>query len=250
MRGVFRNLFSVVVGGSLLLGCLGWVNYLLSKRLVGLQSAELAISDAQRDMVDVSRPLVLESGGSLTKSATLELLRDVGMYNSEIARLPNEHPLLLGLPWIQRANPYPPTLGEYNPGYTFNSGHFSYGYLGVDSRYHQLTYYYGESDTTPSLLVRKAPGDDTNDGDYYVLYIFIFSRDIFGSEPSDPYGPRSQEDIRPKLDYAAWSTYRGGGSDAREEVAFTAAMTLLETVIVGVVLARWRRRPRPQLADR
>jgi hypothetical protein len=72
-------------------------------------------------------------------------------------------------------NPYPQPFDVVR-GRDVN--YVSFGYVGIDDRYHQVTHYWGEADTTPSWLVRKVRGPRTGWGDYFVRYTIFLSRDL------------------------------------------------------------------------
>ncbi|UTW66007.1 hypothetical protein KFE94_15310 [bacterium SCSIO 12643] len=111
---------------------------------------------------------------------------------------------------IERYNPYPPIL------HLMDSEYIIYKKGG---RLRQITILTGESDATPSLLVKKARGEQTGFGDHFVTYIIY--NDLEGNS----------------YDYDAidWYSWKGGSYDGFEEL-WQFPMLLFELLlIVGYV---------------
>lgn len=233
MASPFRRLLLILIClPSLVLGLVG-INYLLIARLLHLDRSLSPVK--QRDFVPVARPLVLEMSGDM-KPAAEDLLRRMGV-SVGIDQIPREHPLLVNISWIQRSNPHPPILAEISGNY--RSSYCSFGYLGTDGRFHQVTLYGGESDTLPSFLVERVRGRSTLWGDYFVQYLFLLSRE---TKLTDQNGHLNH----PQIDAIEWASFRGGSYNGFEEIFGNAAATLLELLVVGAVgtavLARRRRK--------
>lgn len=229
----FRNLLLILVClPTLVLGLVG-INYLFIKRLLHLDRNLSPVEQA--GFVPIVQPLVLAMSSDM-KPVVGDLFFRMGV-SAGIDQIPREHPLLIRLSWIQRANPYPPLLAEISESY--QASYCSFGYLGVDRRYHQVTLYQGESDSLPTFLVGKVRGRSTLWGDYFAQYLFHLSRE---TALLDPHGRPHY----PKIDAIEWASFRGGSYDGFEEIFGNAAATLAELLLIGVasasVLARRRRR--------
>ncbi|MFL6202993.1 MAG: hypothetical protein ACJ76J_27815 [Thermoanaerobaculia bacterium] len=233
MTTPFRNFLLILIClPALMLGLVG-VNYLVIKQLLHLDRSLSPVE--QSGFIPMAKPLVLAMSTDM-KPLVGELFRRMGV-RVGIEQIPREHPLLIHLSWIQRANPYPPVLAEISESY--QSSYFSFGYLGVDRRYHQVTLYGGELDTLPTFLVKKVRGRSTLWGDYYAQYLVHLSRE---TEPLDPNG----RPYYPQIDSIEWASFRGGSYNGFEEIFGNAAATLAELLLIGVVssvvLSRRRRR--------
>ena len=235
MSKLFKNFIAVIVGLPILLAVLVGVNFYVISRLLRVDSDVLSGVKAQ--LVPVGKPLVLkvDEDGNLREAAH-EIAALLGVKGQD---LPSSHPLLVDISWVQRANPYPPLLAEISEGYRRQLGYCSFGYLGVDDRYHQVTLYVGESDTLPAFLVEKVRGRSTLWGDYFTQYLFYLSRE---TELLDPNG----RPHFPQIDAIEWASFRGGSYDGFEEIFGNAAATLAELLLIGmvgaIVLVRRRRR--------
>lgn len=231
MTKPLRNFLLVVICLPTLVSVLVGINYLLISHLLHLDR-DLSPAE-QAGFVPVAKPLVLAMSSDMRRAAEETLLRS-GI-RSGVDQIPKEHPLLIDISWIQSANPYPPLLAEIG-GY--RSSYFSFGYLGADERYHQVTLSVGETDTLPTFLVEKVRGRRTLGGDYFAQYLFHLSREM---KLIDPNGPPNQ----PQIDSIEWASFRGGSYDGSEEILGNAAATLAELLLIGVVgavvLARNRR---------
>lgn len=171
----------------------------------------------------------------------MEFLEDHELNRATLEKLPSTHDWLIDISWITRANPYPPLLAEFNEGYEKQAAYFSFGYLGRDERYHQVTVYSGEADTIPSFLVRKVRGSDTHNGDYFVSYAFLLSRTV-KVDPKWKAFPQIKWN-RPQIDDVRWNSYIGGSSDQIEELLISPLMTIAE-LLLGVPVAWWLLRRR------
>lgn len=226
--------------GVLTFGALVVANFLIARHLLGLSRSPLVgLAFAPR----VSEPLVIKSNLEVKRYA--DLLKAMGLPPEVARKLPSDHPLLADIAWAQRANPYPPLLGEFDSNYVRSSNYISFGYIGIDRRYHQITYYAGEADTTPSFLVQKVRGSSTSWGDYFVWYLFFVSKGI-EREPLviGPGGEVDQwADPQLQIDHVAWGTYEGGSYNGFEEMVFVFVALILE-FLVGVAMAPFIRRKR------
>jgi hypothetical protein len=140
---------------------------------------------------------------------------------------------------VDALNPYPPVL---KPPFSYHPYWISLGYLSDDDRYHQVTWYGGEADTTPSILVRKVPGR-SGWGDYFVRYTVVMSREITRQplSTSNKTGEVTQwrpPHLSPDLESVAWDTYVGGSYNGLEEIVYT----FLGMIVVGPILAVAMRR--------
>lgn len=205
----------------LVLGLVG-INYLLIARLLHLDRSLSPVE--QPDFVPVARPLVLEMSGDMKPGAG-DLLRRMGV-SAGIDQIPREHPLLVDISWIQRANPHPPILAEISGNY--RSSYCSFGYLGTDGRFHQVTLYGGESDTLPSFLVEKVRGRSTLWGDYFAQYLFLLSREA-------EFTGQNGRSNNPQIDAIEWASFRGGSYNGFEEIFGNAVATLVELLLLGAV---------------
>ncbi len=235
MTKSFKVFLALLLGLPILLASLVGINFYIISRLLHIDSDVL--SGAESQFVHVAKPLVLKvDENENLREAAQELVALLGVKRQP---LPSSHPLLIDILWVQRANPYPPLLAEVSEGYRQQLGYCSFGYLGVDGRYHQITLYVGESDTLPTFLVKKVRGGSTLWGDYFTQYLFLLSRE---TELIDKNGQPNQ----PEIDAIEWGSFRGGSYDGFEEIFGNAAATLAELLVIGVVgvvvFARRRRR--------
>jgi hypothetical protein len=235
MTKPFKVFLALLFGLPILLASLVGVNFFAISWLLHLDFDVL--SGAETQLVPVAKPLVLkvDEDGNLREAAQ-EMVARLGVKDQ---LLPSSHPLLVDISWVQRANPHPPLLAEVSEGYRRQLGYCSFGYLGVDERYHQVTLYVGESDTLPTFLVEKVRGRSTLWGDYFAQYLFLLSRE---TELTDQNGLPNQ----PQIDAIEWASFRGGSYDGFEEILGNIAATLAEFLLIGVVgavvLVRRRRR--------
>ncbi|HKH45958.1 MAG TPA: hypothetical protein VKM72_14950 [Thermoanaerobaculia bacterium] len=228
-----------------LLTALGCINYLTAVLLLGLRPS--ALEDVLSDVPATSTPLFLQAREEQTLRFAQKALIQAGFNQKTVEELPRSHALEVSLTWIRTANPYPPLLAEFSSNYTRQWSFVSFGYLGSDAKLHQITYYGGEADTTPSFLVSKVRGPSTEGGDYFVGYLFELSREV-GPQPQTRTREGRVTSWRPPrvmLDSVRWRTYRGGSYNAREEITFTLLATLFEVfgigLLAGVRLYRLRR---------
>ena len=237
MTKPFKIFLLVLIGLPVAGALLTALNYLLVLEVLRINKDPLA--EIARRMPTIARPLVLESSEDM-RGVARDFLLGLGLTPQTIQALPRQHSLLIDLTWIARANPYPPLLGEYNPNYGRPST-FSLGYIGREGHYHQVTYYNGEADTTPSFLVRKIRGEQTHNGDYFVSYAVLLSK---SGEPdptvTDPQSP-------PTLDVVRWGAFRGGSYDGFEEILIPPAAALVEIILMATawLFLRSRRRAGP-----
>jgi hypothetical protein len=225
MTKPFKVFLFLIVGlpaaGVLLTG----LNYLLVLQALRINKEPLAEIASQ--LPPIEKPLVLESSEGM-KSAARDFLQGLDLAPQVIEALPGQHPLLIDLEWIARINPYPPLLGEYNPNYG-RPNSFSFGYIDREGNYHQMTFYSGEADTTPSFLVKKARRGQMHNGDYFTSYAFLLSR----AAESDLVSKDSQgTESPPELEVVRWGTFRGGSYDGFEEILIPPAATLVELALL------------------
>jgi len=191
---------------------------------------------------EVREVLAFERGGHLAPETIDDFAAALGVQTSGLTSLERSHPDHIPLEAVIRLNPYPQVLRTQNYPYWL-----SLGYRSTDSRYHQVTWYGGESDTTPSLLVKKVTPRATGWGDYFVRYTVILSKET----TAQPEGLSSTGVVtrwrhpsdRPQIETLRWHAYRGGSYDGLEEVGFTFLGTLLFTPPLALfALALVRRR--------
>lgn len=200
------------------------------------------MAEIPKHMAAVASPLTLVAGGrGREETLRSRFSQIVGLRDQT---LPETADAFVDISYVAKANPNPQPLDSVS-GRSVN--HLSYGYVGKDERYHQVTYYWGESDSTPSFLVRKVRGRTTGWGDYFVQYTVYISRDLKNRpgmidsngtvvrwEPPPAY---------PDIDRIDWSTYGGGSYDGFEELGFALVGTVTEAGVAAGVLT-WRRRRR------
>jgi hypothetical protein len=209
------------------------------------------IKEASSEIPSVTKPLVLDARDHSTLLAARKAIQELGVDPAEIKRLPRKHPLLMELSWFQAANPYPPLLAEFNPAYDRQWSYFAFGYLGPGKKYHQILSYWGESATTPSFLVTKVRGEGTNEGDYFVNYVFLATKEISPTPQTiDSRGRATSWFIpAPTIDLVEWGSYEGGSYNGFEEIVFTATATFFELLVLAACTALiWRRRRRFHLS--
>jgi len=146
--------------------------------------------------------------------------------------LPSKHPLLVDIDWVMKANPYPPLLGEYTEAYPVPN-YISFGYIDLLDNYKQITYYYGEADTTPSIFMNKVRSSSTYWGDYFVKYTFYLSKQMVKKPLM--MGIIIDEKLPPKypnIDHIEWSSYAGASSNGFEEFGLALLATLLEIIFI------------------
>ena len=152
--------------------------------------------------------LVFERGGYLSPAAIDEFAAALGVATNTLTSVERSRPEYIPLETVIRLNPYPQVLRTEDDPYWL-----SVGYRSTDARYHQITWYGGESDTTPSLLVKKVTPRATGWGDYFVRYTVALSKET----PAHP----------GQIEALQWQSYRGGSYDGFEEMGFTFLGTLL-----------------------
>jgi hypothetical protein len=230
----------------LILLALGCLNYLTAVFLLGLKPSTL--EEVLSNVSPTSTPLFLEAREIRALSFAQKAIIQAGFNKRTVEELPCNHGLEIRLSWIRAANPYPPLLAEFSSNYQKQWPFVSFGYLGPDAKYHQITYYGGEADTTPSILVPKVRGPSTEGGDYFVGYLFELSREV-GPQPQTLTRDGHVTSWRPPrvmLDSVRCRTYRGGSYNAREEITFTLWATLFEVLLIGLLAGvRQFRRRRP-----
>lgn len=217
-------------------------NYVFAERyLLRLNLPRDPIADIPKHLAPIATPLVISTRTvDSQKQLPAHFLDALGLTN---AVLPKNDSRLIPIADVARVNPYPQPLAVTR-GETVD--YLSFGYLGVDQGYHQVTYYWGESDSTPSLLVRKVRGSQTGEGDYFVRYTVFLSNDLqaqpltiesrTGAALSWQAPPRW-----PRVDDIEWSSYDGGSYNGFEEMGFAAVAAPIE-FLFGVGVLRTRRR--------
>lgn len=124
---------------------------------------------------------------------------------------------------IERYNPYPPILHLFNSEYVIYK---------KDYEIRQITILSGECDATPSILLKKARGEQTGFGDYFVTYIFYQSGLL----------DRSIDHNYDKIDWYSW---RGGSYDGFEEL-WAFPLTIIQLLIlIGVRIFMKRKKKLP-----
>jgi hypothetical protein len=164
---------------------------------------------------EVREVIAFERGGYVGAERLDDLARALGMSSSALTALDHSHPDFTPLETIVRLNPHPQVLRTTDHPYWL-----SVGYRSGDSRYHQITWYGGEADTTPSLLV--VTPRTTGGGDYYVRYTMKVSK---------------ERTARPQIEALWWQAYRGASYDGFEEMGFPFAGDVILTPS-GVCRAR------------
>jgi len=107
---------------------------------------------------------------------------------------------------IQKYNPYPPILHLMRSEYLIYK---------KNGQLRQITILTGESDATPSLLVKKARGAQTGFGDHFVTYI------IYNDLQGNTYD----------YDTIDWYSWKGGSYDGFEEL-WQFPMLLIELLLI------------------
>jgi hypothetical protein len=224
----------------------GGISYTLVCWLLGFRwnGSELDRFERTRAFhADIREVLVFERGGHLVPSTIDEFSAALGVPVSALTARERPHPDYIPLETVIRLNPYPQVLRtEFYPYW------LSVGYRTSNGQYRQITWYGGEADTTPSLLVRKVTRR-TGWGDYFVRYTLMLSK-----EPAlQPAAPSKPADTSPWRDWhdgvqietLEWDAYRGGSYDGFEEIGFTLLGTVLLTPASIFALGRLRGRVTP-----
>ncbi|TBN00451.1 hypothetical protein EYD45_14380 [Hyunsoonleella flava] len=116
---------------------------------------------------------------------------------------------------VENYNPYPPIRHPFTSDYVIYR---------KDSVVKQITILSGESDTTPSVLVKKVRGKQTSWGDYFVTYIFYHNCFDIGNGNIDT----DYNDID-------WYSFRGGSYNGFEE-AWIIVFTFFQIIILVIWL--------------
>lgn len=212
------------------------LNYSVAVALLRLEDGDEMFDRLSRSVEPVETPLAFSVGGIEPDHPSVgRFSESVGLTAAMRRGLPETHPQLIDLPWILAASPYPPTLDEIQGP---EPPHLSFGYLGGDGDFHQVTFFGGEADTTPSVLTPKARRDKTGHGDFFVRYAFQLRRPGSAVELAS----LSSVDIM-NVD---WSSYAGGSYNGFEEIEFTIVATTIEVALLVLVSlgALWARRRR------
>jgi hypothetical protein len=206
-------LASIVLAAGISYAGVSWV---LGFQVSGAEFDRFA--DVQKLRPAVREVLAFERGGHLRSEDIQRFATAVGIPAETLLSAAARHPATLPLEAVIRANPYPQPLPTSDYPYWL-----SLTYRATDTGFHQITWYGGESDSTPSLLVRKVPSH-VGWGDYFVRYTVQLSR---ATMKESPY-----------VDSLRWHAYRGGSYDGFEELGFTLLGTLVLTPIVRYAIAR------------
>ena len=226
MRRILRVLFPIAIVAALLAPALIG-NYQFAQRyLLRVDRPADPFSDIPKRMFPVGRPLVLAAGGGGQDDAIRRRFSAAAGIAGRA--LPDTADPLIDISTVTKVNPNPQ---PWDVLLARGVNYLSYGYVGTDNRYHQVTYYWGESDSTPSPLVRKVRGSETGHGDYLVRYTVYLSRDL-GAHRA-PF---------PNIDRIDWSTYKGGSYNGAEELGFAIYATAGEGVLLFALVRRRRRR--------
>jgi len=213
-------------------------NYFLAQKILRLE--EHHHIDIKDKIVPVRLPLVLkyELGERATENpAVAKIIEQAGLSPGDAAALPSEHPELVDIEWVRRANPYPPLLyGYYSTGYHY--GFVSFGYMGVDDDYHQITFYRGEADSTPSLFIPKTRGSQTGWGDYFIEYTVYLTSNSFKNSTRDTLASGKARELSsplypPDIDRIDWNTYEGGSYNGFEEIIMALIGPILELGLIA-----------------
>lgn len=205
-------------------GVLIAVNYLIALRLLRLSPPSEDFAGVHSFAKSCRTPLVASVGEiELAQPMTSRFFATVGLDESEWLRLPSTHSKFVDIGWILRANPYPPFLSEIKGQLP---AHISYGCLGEEGDYYQVTFTGGEADSTPSILTPKMRGSRTGHGDYFVRYIFYLKR-------------KMSPEAEPLVIDIDWSTYAGGSYNASDEIRFTIVATGVELALILIFSAGW-----------
>jgi hypothetical protein len=121
---------------------------------------------------EIREIVAFERGGYVPETDVDGFAAAVGVASTTLNSVDASHRLFIPLETVIRLNPYPQILRtQYYPYW------LSVGYRSTDDRFHQITWYGGESDTTPSILVRKVRPQETGSGDYFIRYTVILSKE-------------------------------------------------------------------------
>ena len=211
MRATLVWVLSIVVAYCLAYGAVSW---LLGFRFDGTELPPFQHVRGIR--TEVREVIAFERGGHVRPEMLDDFARALGMSTRALTSLDHSHPDFVPLETIVRLNPYPQPLRTQNYPYWL-----SVGYRSGDNRYHQITWYGGEADTTPSLLVVTARA--TGGGDYFVRYTMKVSKEMTA---------------QPQIEALWWQAYRGGSYDGFEEAGFTFAGTLVLTPFLALFTPR------------
>jgi hypothetical protein len=207
-------------------------NYLLAVHVV-LRIRNYPTPDFGGTITPVAEPVVLTALHS-----QLPAFGFVSRLAAHRPDLPTESKLLVEVDDVDRANPYP-NLAATNRGEKPEGR--SFGYIGTEGRYHQVTVYVGMAPTTPSWLFRdrSIEGGKGADYDYFLCYTVYLSRDR--GDDANPGAIR--------VDRVNWSAYHGVGGDGErvDEFLFAAGATALEIPALFFGLSMFRRRRRRAL---
>lgn len=225
----------------------GGISYAVVCGLLGYRwsGAELDPFDDVRALRAEIRELVaFERGGHLPPGRLEGFAAALGITPAALSSANASNPHFIPLEDVIQLNPYPQThRSEHYPCW------LSVGYRSNDKRYHQITWYGGESDTTPSLLVRKVRPYETLWGDYFIRYSVKLSKET--TEQPEIYTNKTGEVMRwrppsprPRVERLRWHTYRGGSYNGFEEGGFTLIGTLAVAPILARALPRVKRRLR------
>jgi hypothetical protein len=235
---IIRNIIIIFVGGILVLLVLNIGNSILATYLLRLDHPTNPFKLIPQKMTRIGEPLVLISQ-HIDEAWLTDFIHSVGLDEKTAKRLPSTHPLIVPYEWISKANPYPPLWWDVY-GTEQDAIYLSFGYMGVDQQYHQITYIQGETDTTPSPFVAKARGRSTHDGDYFVRYTFYFSK---RTTPIPLLTDNRTGEVKqwkpppnyPDIDRIDWSTYTGGSYDGFEimDIMFFATMIEGAVLVIG-----------------
>jgi hypothetical protein len=206
-------------------------NYLLAIHVV-LRIRNYPTPDFVGTPIPVSEPVVLTA-----LQSQLPAFGFVSRLAAHRPDLPTESKLLIEVDDVDRANPHP-NLAATNRGEKPEGR--SFGYIGTDGRYHQVTVYVGMAPTTPSWLFRdrSIEGGKGTDYDYFLCYTVYLSRDRDDANPGAIH-----------VDQVNWSAYHGAGGDGErvDEFLFAAGATAVEVPALFFGLSMFRRRRRRTL---
>ena len=208
--------------------------WFVSHYLLRLQNPADPISELPLHMPPIKCPLFATGGANGLNAPIREhFLSTLGLGSGG---LPTTHHLLVDIGYITRVSPYPQPNSALldQPVH-----HLTAGYIGTDNQYHQVTYYWGEADSTPSPLVEKVRGNETGWGDYFVRYSVYLTRSLQPDLQNPPCldHPPNAPNPRVRIDRIDWSAYTGGSSDGSEELGVAMTMLPIELLLLALLCA-------------
>lgn len=165
----------------------------------------------------------------------------LSLYPKSFESIPRTNKHRIVIDWLERANPFPPLLNTFQPSYS-KPEEISVGYVDEDKYYHQITFYCGESDTTPSLFTKKVRGTSTYDGDFGIAYIIhlrkrLFKKPMITELESNKVIRWSLPPLNPDIMEVRWAAYEIGSYNGFEELLVILFFTILELIAIYILVS-------------